>query len=368
MSDTGGGHRSAAQAIAEALHHLYGSRLQAELTDVLVHCTPFPVNRAGRLYRPLVEYGLPLWTFLWKSSDGRRRMSWATSLLAPLARRRLMELFRRLRPVAVVSVHPLLNHVPGRVLRKCGLAAPFITVVTDLVSAHASWFWPQVDLCLVPGEVVRRKALSCGLAPEKVKVMGGLPIGLRFGLETRSKEELRAELGMRKGLLTVLIVGGGEGMGRLYEIAVSLDESRLPLQLLIVAGHNQSLRRRLERRHWKVPVQVFGFTPLMPQLMRASDVIVTKAGPSTISEALAMGLPILLSGFVPGQEEGNVSYVVRQGVGVLASTPRQVVETLRRWSEPGNEAMARMSRRARELARPHVALDVARHIADLVEG
>ena len=102
--------------------------------------------------------------------------------------------------------------------------------------------------------------------------------------------------------------------------------------------------------------------------MGASDVIVTKAGPSTISEALAAGLPILLSGFIPGQEEGNVEYVIDNGVGTWAEKPQLVAATLAQWLQPENETLTYMAQKAQRLGRPQATLDIAATIFNLAQA
>src|SRR3972149_6559244 len=93
-----------------------------------------------------------------------------------------------------------------------------------------------------------------------------------------------------------LLVGGGEGMGQLREIAAAISTARLPLQLAVIAGRNAALKKKLDETAWDIPVRVEGFVSNMPMWMRAADLVITKAGPTTIMEALAAGLPILLSG------------------------------------------------------------------------
>lgn len=366
MSDTGGGHPSAAKAIAEAIAHLRPDKCQVEIVDFIANCAIRPFNRSGRLYRPAVTYVPSLWRWSWHMSDHPQRTAFFLSLLAPLCEGGLTRLLRRRRPQAIVSVHPLANHLAAQVLRGLGESIPVVTVVTDLVNAHASWFCPQVDLCLVPTEAVRRKALACGLSPGRVMV-AGLPISLKFARRPLDKGELRARLGLREELSVILLAGGGGGIGRVFETARAIAEARLPAQLLVVAGHNEGLRRRLEAVKWEIPTKIYGFVTNMPELMHASDAIVTKAGPSTICEALACGLPIVLSGAIPGQEEGNVGYVVRGGAGRWAPTPEEVVAALRELLAPESEALAHMKESARRLAKPEAALDIARLIVELVE-
>ncbi|MBC8264025.1 MAG: glycosyltransferase [Anaerolineales bacterium] len=363
MSDTGGGHRSAAKAIAEGLEHIRPGEFDVQLLDFIADCTPFPLNRAGRLYQPAVTYGGPLWGWFWRLNDGHRRMAIILKFFTPWAKGRLTQLLRRTRPQAVVSVHSLSNHLAVQAVSGLDKPIPVITLVTDLVRAYASWFCSGVDLCIVPSDAGRQKALTCGLSPQKVKVVG-LPVSLEFGQELGGKSERKEKLGLNPDLPALLLVGGGEGMGKVFPIARAIAEARVPAQLLVVTGRNGSLRRRLERMDWKIPTTVFGFADNMPELMAASDVIITKAGPATISEAIACELPIVISGAIPYQEDLNTAYVVENGVGHWVEEPGEIANLLREWLQPGNGELSQMTRNARRLARPATTLEVARLIAE----
>jgi len=362
MSDTGGGHRSTAEAIAEGLEHVRPGEFDVQLFDFIADGTPFPLNRGGRLYRPAVDYGRALWGCFWRMSDHPRRMAVLLSLFIPWARGRLVQLLHRTRPQAVVSVHPLSNHLAVQSTRRLNHPIPVITVVTDLMRTHVSWFCPRVEMCIVPNHLARQKALACGLSPEKIKVVG-LPVSLKFEQLKAEKSEHKEELGLRPNLPAVLLVGGGEGMGKVFRIARTVAEANLPAQLLIATGRNTSLRQRLERMDWKIPTKVFGFVDNMPELMAACEVIVTKAGPGTISEAIACGLPMIISGAIPYQEDLNVAYVVDNRVGQLAEQPREIVSLLQKWLQLGNDELRQMAENARRLAKPEATLNVARLIA-----
>jgi len=107
-------------------------------------------------------------------------------------------------------------------------------------------------------------------------------------------------------------------MGPLERNAEAIAESGLPAALVVVAGRNLKLKQRLEARSWPIPTFIYGFVRNMPDLMSAADILVTKAGPGTITEALNAGLPIILYSRLPGQEEGNVTYVTAEGAGIWA--------------------------------------------------
>jgi len=364
MSDTGGGHRSAAEAIAEAMTHLYGDAIQIEIADALADHMPFPCNRIGHLYAPIVRHAPRLWRLLWWLTDSPRRTRGLFAVLRLCVEPTLRRLFLAAQPDVVVSVHPVSNHLGLWALRQGGGRTPFVTVVTDLVRAHPFWLCPEVDLCLTPTEEARRDALRAGLLPEKTRVVG-LPVNLAFSRRQPEKPDARARLGLCPDLPLVLLMGGGEGVGRLYQIARAAAGARLPAQMAVIAGRNEKLRRRLEAVTWEIPTCVAGFVANVPEWMAAADVLVTKAGPGVLSEAFISGLPLVLSGAIPGQEVPNVGYVVAQGAGIAEADPHRIAGWLSRRLQPGDETLGRMAVAARRLARPDAAFQIARQVAAL---
>jgi 1,2-diacylglycerol 3-beta-galactosyltransferase len=365
MCDSGGGHRSVADAIGGALEHLFPGRYQLHLSDIIADGFPFPLNLAGRMYGPVVNRLPRSWGLLWHLSNGRRRSPLLLRMVSPLGDGRIRDLLLNSRPDLIIATHPWGNHLPARLLREMGCNAPLVTVVTDLVSIHHWWLCPDVDLCLVPTEQVRQLALEAGLAPEKVRMVG-IPVDLKLANPAKTKAELRREMGLEEDLFTVLLVGGGEGMGDVFPIARAVAQASLDLQLVVVTGRNEKLRARLERVSWEVPTRVLGFATNMPALMHAADVLITKAGPSTISEALACGLPMLISGCLRGQEEGNTEWVVEQGAGLFTPTPQRVVMAVKELTQRENDSLVIMAEKARRAAKPDAALEAARLIDNLV--
>jgi 1,2-diacylglycerol 3-beta-galactosyltransferase len=365
FSDSGGGHRSGGEAIMEALSAQYGERVQVTMVDVLKRYAPPPVNRTPVWYPHIIRYGAPLWGASFWLTNGPARTRFINTLVWPYVRRGARRFLRDFASDVVVSVHPLLVDPLLRACQPSG--TPFVTVVTDLVSGHVWWYHRNTDLCLVPTEPGREAALRCGIAPERVAVTG-LPVAARFSVPPGDKAGLKAKLGWRPARPTVLVVGGGEGMGPVFKIARAVAQSGLNCDLAIVAGRNQALFNQLQGTHWELPAHIYGFVHNMPDMMRAADVLVTKAGPGTLSEAFNAGLPMILYNHVPGQEAGNVGYVVTQGAGVWAPRPQKVVAALRHWL--GDEAdpcvLQQMAANARRLARPNAAREIAQRVWALV--
>jgi len=237
---------------------------------------------------------------------------------------------------------------------------PYMIVVTDMVSTHAMWYDKLADLVVVPTDEAHQRGLKLGLKPDQMEIIG-LPVADRFCHNLGSRQELRKQLGWPQDRPMVLMVSGGEGMGPLGRTAAATDDANLPAGLAIIAGHNLKLRAKLEKRSWNMPTKIYGFVRDMPVFMQAADVLVTKAGPGTISEAFIAGLPLVLYSRMPGQEEGNVTYVIEQGAGVWAPDADQVVDTLRAWLN-NPSLLAQVAKNSRRLGRP----DSSRHIARLI--
>ena len=382
IADTGAGHRSAANAIRNAITFIAQkeqeewlarqqtateeqkntpapSSYRIEIVDVFEEYSRFPLREAVKLYGPAIRYNPKLYGRFFHLSNKAKGVSAVQTVATPLIRNGLMRLITSVKPDVIVSIHPLLNHVTIRTLQDLDMHIPFITVVTDLVSLHYAWFAPGADAYIVPTEFAKELYLKRGMNPECVHVLG-MPIDPKFTLPVESKQELQRRLGLEPGIPVVLLVGGGEGAMGLRSAVYDISQARLPVQLLIITGRNKRLYVQLQRTRssFHVPAKVFGFVQNMPEMMHASDVIVTKAGPGTICEALACNLPIILSGYVPGQEEGNVTYVVENHVGVLAYDSVELINMLRRLVMPGSQMLLLEQENARRISRPRASFDI----------
>ena len=361
FSDTGGGHRAACEAIIEAIHCEFKDAVITQMVDFLKDYAPPPFNHLPEAYPELVRVP-ELWGAMFDISDGRSQARFVTSIFWPYVRRAARRLVNDHHSEMLVSVHPLATTFALKALGKN--RPPFVTVVTDMVSTHALWFDHRADLTIVPTEMARQVAIGYTMSPEKVRVVGQ-PVSQGCKAPIGDRSHLRKDFGWPKGKKVILLVGGGEGMGPLAETAHAIDESGLDVCLVIVTGRNSKLEAELKEQTWENPAFVYGFVHDMPDFMRAADVIVTKAGPGTIAEALIAELPIILYAKLPGQEDGNVDFVVSEGVGVWAPEPLQVVRALTRWVCRTNERQ-QVVKNCRRAARPDAARIIARTLGEKV--
>ncbi len=366
MADSGGGHRAAAQSLTDALQ----DRALVTWLNLLDEHTPFPLNKVSDLYGPLVTRAPRLYYLLYRYASARSRIALTERAIYPLVRRSLTSPLLSQKADLVISVHPLHNNVPLRILRSTGLNTPFVTVVTDPITAPAAWFCSDVDLCIVASEQARETALACGLAAQQVCVIG-LPIRRAFlAARDRPKPTARALVGLPAEQPLVLMTGGGAGIGRLLPIAQALagrlaDHPAQP-QLAIIAGRNRELQQRLAAEPWPLPVHVTGYVENMSDWLAAADLLVTKAGPGTLAEAACLSLPTLITEYIPGQEEGNVAWITQNGAGAYETNPASIAGLAADLLLPGNPALGEMAAHARALGQPDAAAEIARVALGLI--
>ncbi|KHN37099.1 Putative monogalactosyldiacylglycerol synthase, chloroplastic [Glycine soja] len=373
MSDTGGGHRASAEAIKAAFYQEFGDDYQVFVTDLWADHTPWPFNQLPRSYSFLVKHG-PLWKMTYYGTAPRVVHQSNFAATGTFIAREVAKGLMKYQPDIIISVHPLMQHVPLRILRSKGLLKKivFTTVITDLSTCHPTWFHKLVTRCYCPTTDVAQRALKAGLQQSQIKIFG-LPVRPSFVKPVRPKDELRRELGMDEDLPAVLLMGGGEGMGPIEATARALGDSLYdenigaPVgQILVICGRNKKLANKLSSISWKVPVQVKGFVTKMEECMGACDCIITKAGPGTIAEAQIRGLPIILNDYIAGQEAGNVPYVVENGCGKFSKSPKEIAKIVAEWFGPKAYELQQMSQNALRLARPDAVFKIVHDLHELV--
>ncbi len=359
FSDTGGGHRSATLAMIEALGLEFPDAFDCKMVDVFRDYLPAPLRYAPEIYPPMTKFP-ETWAISYKTTDGKRRSRAVIRMLFPYVARSIRRLYRENPSDVIVSVHPLVNTAMLRTMKKH--PTPFMTVVTDMVTTHAFWFDRRADLVVVPTDEAREVAIEYGIPAGNVRVVG-LPSAERFRVPPPDPSAFRDAQGWRRDLPVILVVGGGDGMGPMEAVVKAVNEAGLNATLVAICGRNEGLQERLRELPWRMPHHIYGFTNQMPEFMAASDMLVTKAGPGTISEGFIAGLPLVLYSRLPGQEDGNVQYVVKKQAGVWAPRPHQVVDAVARWvNDP--DALAQAAQASRRVAKPNASREIARIIAD----
>ncbi len=370
MSKTGGGHRASAQALQAGFEHLYPGVFEIKVIDLLMDYLPWPVREAPRSYDFISSKTPWLWKLLYEASD--EALTALDSTAGRALSRSVERAFTQNRPDIVVSVHPLAQHVSIRALERLQMQIPFVTVITDLATLHPAWFHRQADLCFVPTEEARVSASERGLRPNRVH-QHGLPLRPAFADLPERGPALREQLQIDTRLRAVLVYGGGESFSKVTTIVEALDNhfgrATNPLgQIVVITGQDGTLQPALEAREWSVPLRSLGVVQNMHEWMTACDCIVAKAGPGAIAESMVCSLPMMLSAYIPGQEAGNVPFVVDHGIGAYSEDPMTIASTVARWFGPGADERKTLSERAAEMSKPRATYDIVNDIAKLINS
>jgi 1,2-diacylglycerol 3-beta-galactosyltransferase len=369
ISDTGGGHRSAAQAVGEALERQYPGKFEPVIADPLTGPgTPPGMRWFVSLYAPLIRLTPWLWHMSWRFSN----RPWGLSLMhktafAP-ARSTVTRAIDACRPAAVVAFHGMVTRPAVLARQRVLPAVPVLTVITDLVTAHRAWREPRVDQIAVPSLAVGRSCQADGF-PAVRCTDTGLPVSAVFTAPPATEAErlaLRAALGAAPDRFLVVLTGGAAGAGRLCPKAMALLRAFSDVTVVTVCGRNDQLRRRLTIESWRYPGRLLplGFVTNMADWLRCADAVVTKAGPGTIAETLCCGTPLLLTSYLSGQEKGNAEFVVNAGAGRWVPQLPQLLDAVRELRDDP-VLLGQMRVNAASVGRPDAAAAVARLIADM---
>jgi UDP-N-acetylglucosamine:LPS N-acetylglucosamine transferase len=326
ISDTGGGHRSAAVSLIQALasHNC----TESTIVDVL-RATDFPgLKRAPEIYDYCSKNQLWLNNLFFRNTNSVSRINALTKLVFLQSHERIKREVANTQPDAVVAIHPLVIGLLRQTRKMTGSTWPIVTVVTDLVTIHASWATPGADLYLVPTQESFNTMVDYGI-PSRQIIHTGFPIHPKFLQNDLTQHQSRQALGIESNRFTVLITGGGVGSGNMLEWITSLETNCNDKQILVITGNNKKLYDELTRRKTKSDfIHVYGFVDNMETLMSASDVIVSKAGPGTIMEGVAQKRTLIITEAVGLQETGNIEYVQKNKLGHYCPTPAEACTTI----------------------------------------
>jgi 1,2-diacylglycerol 3-beta-galactosyltransferase len=356
-ADAGFGHRSAANAVAAAVSDV-DAAAKVDVVNALDHpLTPRAFRDGQSDYDRIVRDSPELWQATYEATDSTLASKLMESGLVAALYAPLRDILNGYDPDVIVSTYMLYQAPLNAIFRLNSRRVPLVTVITDLISVHRIWFSNAPDTLVAPTEPVRQLALDAGVHADKLRVIG-IPVNPALGADMGGKAELRARLGWRADLTTVLAIGSRR-VPRLAEMLRGLNHSGLPLQLIVSAGGDEDLHAQLSNTEWHVPTTVYHFVNQMPAFMHASDVLMCKAGGLITTEALACGLPLLLIDVIPGQEEGNAQYVLEGGAGVKADDPLDVLEYIFHWLQNDGATLRQTADRARKLGKPQAAREVA---------
>ncbi|HTH49568.1 MAG TPA: glycosyltransferase [Candidatus Limnocylindria bacterium] len=359
----GAGHLQAAAALQEAWTAMRPDDV-VEKQDVLEFTPKLFRKLYSESYLKLIEHSPELWGALFRKSDDQEkleRLGRVREMLGRLNASKFVAHMAEFRPDVILCTHYLPEEILGGLKAK-GKLQPWplvVSIVTDF-EAHALWQEPVVDFYCVAAEHTKARLVARGIPTGNV-IVTGIPVSVRFR-NAPVRKAARKQLGLRDDLPVLLVLGGGFGVGPVAEILSVLNKVTEPIQLAVVCGRNQDLLRELAAVARKHPTHLLGFVRNMQDWMSAADLIVTKPGGLTSSEALALGRPLVILNPIPGQEEANSDFLLEHGAAVklnrVEDLPFKLGQLL------GDARLTALTKGAKALGQPEAAEAVCRAALD----
>ena len=362
--DIGAGHKRAAQAICETLCEVRQDS-EYEVVEALDYLGAGSGKLAKDLYFGVLEEAPNLWGALYEGRELIDLLKPITSFIDDLQAGGLVPVVKDFKPDAILAMHPFAIGLGAALARNGDCDCPVIAVLTDF-DGHPSWLAKGIDRYLVATESVAKQIRHLGPETGDIKVTG-LPLRPAFE-SIRTMGSTKEKLGLDPAKLTILLLGGGLGLGPIIETAKALGKIDGPVELVLIAGGNKELKEEAEElaRTLKVKLHVTGLVENMHEYMRAADVAISKPGGLTVAELLATGVPMIALSPIPGQEEANCDALLDEGVALEAASPEEAYEALNSLLCNPNKR-EEMRQKALQLGKPTAARVAARAVIEMIE-
>lgn len=357
------GHEAAARALKAAIN-IINPKITTEAVDSLLYTSPIISKVLSSIYSEVIRRTPQLWDFLYDNQGIVNATSNVRNMLSKLKLRKIEKLLNEYQPDLVCCTQAAPNILISAYKEQTGINLPLVAVATDY-RAHSYWASPSTDLYIVAATQTKEDLLNLGIQEQKIKILG-IPIDPKFSV-SQDKISAKQRLKLNPWLPTILVMGGSQGLGPIDTIVRQLQEIRLPLQTIVVCGGNKKIHRKLKKKSFRYgsALRIMGYTYHIDKIMDACDLIITKPGGMTSSEALAKNLPIVISNPLPGQEEKNSEFLINNQVAIRVdevSTFRSVIESLLRHPQK----LETMKYNTKKIAKPLAALESAKVIMEFV--
>lgn len=351
----GGGHLSAAKSIQECLEKNY-TNIQIEVIDCIRYINRMLNKVTTGAYNEMAKDIPNLWGKVYAGSQ-KGLLSSVSKETNKLMARKLFKLIIEYKPDLIISTHPFSTQMVSYLKRKGYLNCDLATILTDF-SMHTQWLIGNEygNYFFVANDKMKEQLINYGVEEEKIYVTG-IPLSSKFKRKIDNEETFKL-FNLNPKKKTILFFGGGEfGLGkeRTVQILDSLIRNVTDYQIVAISGKNEKMKKKFEEivsyENAEDRVRVLGFTDKVPELMKISNIVVTKPGGLTTSESLASGLPILVISPIPGQEEENAQFLEEKGVGIWLKkdqNPDEVISQLFKDENKINEMKEKVDKLAKK--------------------
>jgi len=358
------GHHSATLAIEKAVKILSPATETLNI-NAFNYTNPISEKIINRLYMGLIKRTPGIWDYLYDNPGVVKNIEKLKRSIHRMNSPKLKILFDKFKPDAIVCTQAFPCGMVADFKKTYHSRIPLVAVLTDYIP-HSYWIYDTIDYYITPSEEVTLRLLKKGVAQKKIKSLG-IPIDPQFNTKV-SKETVMRRLGLNPDIPVVLIMGGGQGLGPIKTMVKSLEKVKPKLQEIIVTGINKKLYRSLKRKvkKYKKKILLLQYMDNVNELMGVADIIVTKPGGITITEALAKKTPMIIIKPIPGQETSNTAYLTEKQAAIKINKARDINAVIEDLLLHPNK-LKRLSEACGRISKPTASLDIAKLLLDLGE-
>ena len=353
------GHRQGAVAISKSLKSL-DPDCEVLSINGFGYAYPLMEKIINSAYMGVIKRAPKIWEYLYDNPKVIKFSEKWKQSIHKSSHKKLKPLIDEFKPDVVVCTQAFPCGMIADYKKTYQLPMTVIGVLTDY-APHLYWLHTGVDYYVVPSQEALERYVKEGVPQDRIKIFG-IPIRIKFA-ENTGQDRIAKKLGLDLNIPTILIMGGGQGLGPMKEAVKSLVHLERPLQLIVICGTNVKLVHWIKKikRQTDKKIIFYDYASNVDELMEVSALIVSKPGGMTTSECLAKGLPMVIVDPIPGQEERNSQFLVNQGIAIRVNDKRHIgrqIDAL--LDEPGK--LAAMKQAALKNGKPMAAENIARLI------
>ncbi|MBU1870278.1 MAG: glycosyltransferase, partial [Candidatus Omnitrophica bacterium] len=330
------------------------------------YTNPISEKVINRLYLEVIKRTPQIWNYLYDNPSVVKNLEKIKASIHKFNSPKLKNLFEKFKPDAVLCSQAFPCGMCADYKKTYNVNTPLVAVLTDYVP-HSFWLYDAVNYYITPSDDVTLRLMQKGVELSKIKSLG-IPFDQKF-IEPQDKEKLLQKLRLKPDALTILLMGGGQGLGPIKTIISSLEKINYPLQEIVVTGTNKKLYKSLKRKVKKLKkdIQLLSYSNNIHELMAASDLIISKPGGVTTAEVLAKKLPMIIVKPIPGQEENNTRYLTEKGAAIKIDEPEEINSVIEELIKDASK-LKRLSESAGFISKPLASLNIAKLILELANA
>ena len=360
----GGGHQNAAEAIKECAI-LNDKNSKVEIIDTLKYINPLIDKLVIGSYLNSIKINPYLYKKLYYQSEDDDTLSSISAKFNEVMSERIVSLIKNFNPDVIIATHPFPEEMLSILKGKKMIDVPVICILTDY-AVHSLWVHPNIDAFIVSNSDMINEMTMRNVDKNLVHVLG-IPVKNSF-LKNHDRKQTLKELGFSSNLKTVLIMGGSLGIGKISKIYDAISRISIDIQIIAITGNNKKLYNDLIKlkENSKKETRIIGYTNEVNKYMQCCDLLVTKPGGLTVTEAIITGTPMAAFSAIPGAEDKNLDFILKHNIAVYIDNEKNcgnIIEKLLL----DDEKLKDMGKNCRMFSKPNAGNDIYKLILNLIQ-